>query len=79
MATDTQAAVVAATGGSFLIEDRTPNEVFTPEDFTEEQIMIGQAADDFMMKEMVPRLPELLKLDYDLNRELLLKADSRWC
>ncbi len=74
MATDTQAPVIAARGGSFLIEDRTPDEVFTPEDFTEEQVMIGQTADDFMDKELMPRLPELLKLDYELNRELLLKA-----
>ena len=51
MATDTQAPVVAATGGSFLIEDRTPDEVFTPEDFTEEQVMIGQTADDFIVAE----------------------------
>ena len=27
-------------GGSFLIEDRTPDEVFTPEDLSEEQVMI---------------------------------------
>ena len=74
MATDTQAPVVAATGGSFLIEDRTPDEVFTPEDFTEEQEMIGQTAEDFIAKELIPRLPDILKLDYDLNRELLAKA-----
>jgi alkylation response protein AidB-like acyl-CoA dehydrogenase len=74
MATGTQAQVVAARGGSFLIEDRTPGEVFTPEDFTDEQAMIGQTADDFMLKDLVPRLPQLLKLDYDLNRELLRKA-----
>jgi alkylation response protein AidB-like acyl-CoA dehydrogenase len=74
MATDTQAPVIAARGGSFLIEDRTPDEVFTPEDFTEEQVMIGQTADDYMDKELMPRLPDLLKLDYELNRKLLLKA-----
>ena len=74
MATDTQAPVIAARGGSFLIEDRTPEEIFTPEDFTEEQDMIGQTADDFMVKELVPRLPQLLKLDYELSRELLRKA-----
>ena len=74
MATDAADPVVAAKGGSFLIEDRAPEEVFTPEDLTEEQVMIGQTADDFMVKELVPRLPELLKLDYGLNRELLRKA-----
>jgi alkylation response protein AidB-like acyl-CoA dehydrogenase len=74
MATEAKAGVVAAKGGSFLIEDRTPDEIFTPEDFTEEQVMIGQTADDFMVKEMAPRLPALLKLDYELSRELLRKA-----
>ncbi len=74
MATNAADPVVAAKGGSFLIEDRAPDEVFTPEDFTEEQVMIGQTADDFMVKELVPRLPELLKLDYALSRELLRKA-----
>ena len=57
MATEAKVPVVAAKGGSFLIEDRAPDEVFTPEDFSEEQVMIGQTADDFMVKELVPRLP----------------------
>jgi alkylation response protein AidB-like acyl-CoA dehydrogenase len=76
MATGTQPHVVAARGGSFLIEDRTPDEIFTPEDLSEEQAMIGQTADDFMLNEVVPRLPQLLKLDYELNRELLRKAGA---
>jgi len=74
MATEAKVGVIAAKGGSFLIEDRAPDEVFTPEDFTEEQVMIGDTADDFMVKEVVPRLPALLKLDYELSRELLRKA-----
>ncbi len=74
MATDTQAPVVAARGGSFLIEDRTTEEVFTPEDFTEEQRMIGDTAAEFMEKEMVPRLPEILALKYETTRGLLRKA-----
>jgi alkylation response protein AidB-like acyl-CoA dehydrogenase len=74
MATNAADPVVAAKGGSFLIEDRAPEEVFTPEDLTDEQVMIGQTADDFMVKELVPRLPDLLKLDYALSRDLLRKA-----
>jgi len=74
MATDTKPAVVAARGGSFLIEDRAPDEVFTPEDFSDEQRMIGDTAQEFMEKEMVPRLPEILSLRYDATRELLRKA-----
>ena len=74
MATETKVPVVAAKGGSFLIEDRAPDEIFTPEDFSEEQVMMGQTAEDFMVKELVPRLPEFLKLDYELSRGLLRKA-----
>ena len=73
MATEAKAGspVVAAKGGSFLIEERSPDEVFTPEDFTEEQRMIGQTTDEFMVNELVPRVPQLLKIDYELNRELI--------
>jgi alkylation response protein AidB-like acyl-CoA dehydrogenase len=74
MATDTQAPVIAARGGSFLIEDRSVDEVFTPEDFSEEQRMIGQTAADFVESEMVPRLPEILANKYEATRELLKKA-----
>ncbi len=74
MATDTQTHVVAAKGGSFLIEDRALDEVFTPEDFTDEQRMIGETATDFMEKEMLPRLPEILALNYETTRGILRKA-----
>jgi alkylation response protein AidB-like acyl-CoA dehydrogenase len=74
MATETQPVVLAARGGSFLIEDRTPAEVFTPEDFTDEQRMIADTAADFMDKEMAPRIPEILALKYEVTRELLRKA-----
>src|SRR5215212_10694140 len=48
-------------GGSFLIEERTPEEVFTPEDFTEEHRMIADTARQFMDNEVRPRIPELEK------------------
>jgi alkylation response protein AidB-like acyl-CoA dehydrogenase len=74
MATDTRVPIVAAKGGSFLIEDRQPEEVFTPEDFSDEQRMIHETAVEFMEKEMLPRLPEILSLKYEATRELLRKA-----
>jgi alkylation response protein AidB-like acyl-CoA dehydrogenase len=74
MATDTQTPVLAARGGSFLIEERKLEEVFTPEDFSEEQRMIGDTAAEFMEKEMVPRLPEILALKYEATRDLFRKA-----
>jgi alkylation response protein AidB-like acyl-CoA dehydrogenase len=74
MATDTQAPVVAAKGGSFLIEDRALEEVFTPEDFSEEQRMIGETAGEFMDKEVMSRLGDILALKYEATRALLRKA-----
>jgi alkylation response protein AidB-like acyl-CoA dehydrogenase len=74
MATDTQAPVLAAKGGSFLIEDRAPDEVFTPEDFSDEQRMIAETASEFVERDVLPRLPELLALKYEATRELMTKA-----
>ncbi|HWS90671.1 MAG TPA: acyl-CoA dehydrogenase family protein [Pyrinomonadaceae bacterium] len=61
-------------GGSFLIEERTPEEVFTPEDFTEEHRMIADTARQFMDNEVRPRTPELEKKDWKLARELVRKG-----
>ena len=74
MATETQTPNQTIRGGSFLVEDRALDEIFTPEDFSEEQRMIGQTAEEFMENEMVPRLPEILALKYEATRELLRKA-----
>ena len=61
-------------GGSFLIEERTPDEVFTPEDLTEEHRMIYETTREFVDNEIRPRLPELEKQDWQLARELIKKA-----
>src|SRR5262245_30502504 len=74
MATDTQAPVLAAKGGSFLIEDRAPDEVFTPEDFSDEQRMIADTASEFVGRDVLPRLPGLVALKYEATRELMKKA-----
>ena len=74
MATETQAPVATVRGGSFLIEDHAQADVFTPEDFSEEQRMIAQTAEEFMEKEMAPRIPEILALKYEVTRALLRKA-----
>src|SRR5919112_1781356 len=61
-------------GGSFLIEERAPAEIFTPEDFTEEHRMIGETTREFMDKEVRPREPELEQHKWDISRELLRHA-----
>jgi alkylation response protein AidB-like acyl-CoA dehydrogenase len=61
-------------GGSFLIESRAPEEVFTPEDMTDEHRLIAQTAQEFVDREIVPRLADLEEKKPGLLRELLKKA-----
>lgn len=74
MATATATTKPRVRGGSFLIESRTPEEVFTPEDITEEHRLIGQTAQEFVEKEVLPRAKELEEKKPGLLRELLKKA-----
>ena len=58
----TAAATLPKTkGGAFLIEERTPDEVFTPEDLTEEHRAIARTADEFWRKEVEPNLEVILQ------------------
>src|ERR1041384_8228522 len=61
-------------GGAFLIEERTPEEIFTPEDFTEEHRMIADTTRQFVDNEVVPHIDELEKHDWKLAREFVSKA-----
>jgi alkylation response protein AidB-like acyl-CoA dehydrogenase len=61
-------------GGAFLIEERIPEEIFTPEDFTEEHRMIADTTRQFIDNEVAPRIDELEKHDWMLSRELVGKA-----
>jgi alkylation response protein AidB-like acyl-CoA dehydrogenase len=61
-------------GGEFLLVDASPEEVFTPEDFDKEQIMIAKSAIEFGQGELVPRKEELEEFNPELLRELFRKA-----
>src|SRR6185369_3040869 len=61
-------------GGSFLIEERQPEEIFTPEDFTEEHRMIADTTRQFTDNEVTPHVDELEKHDWKLSRQLVGKA-----
>src|SRR2546422_10259986 len=61
-------------GGSFLIEDRTADEIFTPEDFNEEHRMIADTTRQFIDAEVVPRIDDLEKKDWKLSRDLIKQA-----
>src|ERR1041385_8447873 len=61
-------------GGSFLIEERQPEEIFTPEDFTEEHRMIADTTRQFIDNEVTPHIDELEKHDWKLSRQLIGEA-----
>jgi alkylation response protein AidB-like acyl-CoA dehydrogenase len=61
-------------GGSFLLESRRPEEVFTPEDFTEQQQLIGQTAEEFTVNEILPNVEKMEHKDFSVSRDLLKKA-----
>ena len=41
-------------GGSFIIENDTTRQIFTPEDFSEEQLMMKAAVKEFIDREVWP-------------------------
>ena len=61
-------------GGSFILEDHRPEDVFTPEDTNDEQRMIAQTAAEFSQKEVVPLDAEIEKKSYEVHRSLMRKA-----
>jgi alkylation response protein AidB-like acyl-CoA dehydrogenase len=62
------------TGGSFLLEERLPREVFTPEDFTEQHQLIGQTAEEFAVNEILPNVEKIEHKDFAVSRALVKKA-----
>ena len=66
--------VLAAKGGSFLIESRTPTEVFTPEDLSEEQLQMAATVAQFAREEVLPKASEIEAKKPGAVPDLLRKA-----
>lgn len=65
----------AIKGGEFLIRETQASDIFTPEDFNEEQKMIRQQCEDFLAKEVWPKLDEIDSMkNPKLMPEILDKA-----
>src|SRR5208283_4894141 len=64
----------AAKGGSFLLETPAPQDVFTPADLTDDQRLIGQTAEEFVIKEVFPHIKDLEEKKPGLMAELTRKA-----
>jgi alkylation response protein AidB-like acyl-CoA dehydrogenase len=74
MATVTTSPAANIGGGSFLIEDCTPANAFTPEDFSDQHCLIAQTAEAFAIKEVVPNIDKMENKDFAVTRELVRKA-----
>jgi alkylation response protein AidB-like acyl-CoA dehydrogenase len=74
MATATETVHRMIPGGSFLIEERAPDDIMTPEDFSEEQRQIARTASDFARNEVVPAAEAIEAKHFDVTRALLKKA-----
>ncbi|WP_347489985.1 acyl-CoA dehydrogenase family protein [Desulfoscipio sp. XC116] len=61
-------------GSMFLLEDVDPNQVFTPEDFSDEHKMIADTVADFVQNEILPNIEELDHQKEGLMRSILEKA-----
>ena len=61
-------------GGAFLIATCTPEDIFTPADLADDQRLIGQTAEEFVAKEVLPNIPELEQHKEGLMPSLLKKA-----
>jgi alkylation response protein AidB-like acyl-CoA dehydrogenase len=70
----TATAPKPAIGGGFLLSNAAPEDIFTPEDFSEEQQEIARTTGEFAEKSILPRIPEIEAKDFAVTRELLLEA-----
>src|SRR5579864_8504514 len=61
-------------GAGFLLEATQPDQIFTPEDFTEQHHLIGQTAEEFAQNEILPNIEKMEHKDLSVSRALLKKA-----
>jgi alkylation response protein AidB-like acyl-CoA dehydrogenase len=74
MATSTAILKTKISGGSFLLEERAPEDIFTPEDFTEQHQLIAQTAEEFAHNEIIPNIEKMEHKDFSVTRALMRKA-----
>src|SRR5690625_7320577 len=61
-------------GGQFIVRETDAKDVFTPEDFTEEQRMMRDSVKEFIDKEDIPKKHQFEKKDYALTEDVMRKA-----
>ena len=61
-------------GGQFIVKETKAEDVFTPEDFSDEQKMMRDSVKEFVDREIWPKKEEFEKKNYDLTKEIMRKA-----
>jgi len=61
-------------GGEYLIADSQPEDVFTPEDFSDEQRQFADTTEQFVTNELVPRIEEIDNQNFDIVVEGMRKC-----
>jgi alkylation response protein AidB-like acyl-CoA dehydrogenase len=61
-------------GGSFLVEETAPEDLFTPEDFSEEQTMIRDMTAQFVEDEVLPQVKKIEHKEWDITVGLLKRC-----
>jgi alkylation response protein AidB-like acyl-CoA dehydrogenase len=61
-------------GGSFLIEESSADDIFTPEDFSEEQTMIRDMTEQFVADEVLPQIEKMEHKDWSTTTHLLKRC-----
>ena len=61
-------------GGQFLVKETACEDIFTPEDFSEEQVMMKEAVKEFNDREIIPHKERFEAKDYKLTEDVMKKA-----
>ena len=61
-------------GGGFVVKETLAKNIFTPEDFSEEQLMMKESVQEFVNRDIIPNRERFEQKDYDLTRDMMSKA-----
>ncbi|MBI4906863.1 MAG: acyl-CoA dehydrogenase family protein [Acidobacteria bacterium] len=70
----TAIAIPKTKGGAFLFESRLPEEIYSPEDFTEEHLAVARTAEEFWTKEVQPNVEKIQHQEPGVAVGLLKKS-----
>jgi alkylation response protein AidB-like acyl-CoA dehydrogenase len=69
-------AATKTKGGEFIIKETSAQDIFIPEQWTEEQLMMKQTCDDFIDQEVLPIIERIDKQEEGLMQSIMVKAGN---